>query len=260
MPIRSEPWPAGTPCWVDLGSPDLAASIEFYRSVLGWSFVDTGEEFGHYSIAQVNGQAAAAIGPKQDPGQPTVWTVYLASDDADATAAAVTANGGTVLAEPFDIPGTGRMAVAMDPAGAVFGVWQANDMIGAEIYNEPGGLSWTDARLTNPDGGRTFYASVFGYGYQRLDGAPDDYTMFQLQGHPLGGIGGMMGAPPNTPSHWVAYFAVADADAAIAAATSAGGTLLGDPMDTQFGRMAFLTDPDGAVFALAEMPPTGQGS
>ena len=68
MPLRSEPWPAGTPCWVDLGSPDVAASSAFYGGVLGWSFVDTGEEFGHYTIGQVNGHAAAAIGPKQDPG------------------------------------------------------------------------------------------------------------------------------------------------------------------------------------------------
>src|SRR6478752_10362501 len=88
MPTRSDPWPAGTPCWVDLGAPDVAASTAFYGAVLGWSFFDSGEEFGHYNICQVNGHAAAAIGPKQDPSQPTAWTVYLASDDTDATAAA----------------------------------------------------------------------------------------------------------------------------------------------------------------------------
>ena len=92
MPTRSEPWPAGTPCWVDLGAPDVPASTAFYGAVLGWSFFDSGEEFGHYNICQVNGHAAAAIGPKQDPSQPTAWTVYLASDDADATAAATAAS------------------------------------------------------------------------------------------------------------------------------------------------------------------------
>jgi predicted enzyme related to lactoylglutathione lyase len=250
VPIQSEQWLAGTPCWVDLGSPDLAASIAFYGKVLGWSFVDTGEEYGHYSIAQVNGHAAAAIGPKQDPGQPTAWTVYLASDDADATAAAVTANGGTVLAEPFDIPGTGRMAVAMDPAGAAFGVWQASEMIGAEIYNEPGGLTWTDARLTDPDSARDFYAAVFGYRYDPMPGAPGHYMTFRVGENPLGGIGGMMDPATPLPSHWLPYFAVEDADKASTAATSAGGTLQRPLMDSPFGRMAFLTDPDGAAFAL----------
>ena len=46
MPIRSNPWPAGTPCWVDLGAPDVRASTAFYGAVLGWTFFDSGEEFG----------------------------------------------------------------------------------------------------------------------------------------------------------------------------------------------------------------------
>lgn len=71
----------------------------------------------------------------------------------------------------------------------------------------------------------------------------------------MGGIGGMMGAPSGSPSHWLAYFAVADADAAVAAASVGGGTVLSGPDDTPFGRMAFLTDPDGAVFAIAGPPP-----
>ena len=255
MPDRSDQWPAGTPCWVDLGAPDVAASMAFYGAVLGWTFVDTGEEFGHYNICQVNGRAAAAIGPKQDPSQPTAWTVYLASDDTDGTAATITANGGTVLAEPFDVPGNGRMTVAMDPSGAAFGVWQAVGMIGAEIYNEPGGLTWTDARLTDPDSARTFYTAVFGYHYQPMPGAPDHYMTFDLGDAPLGGIGGMMDPAAGLPSHWLPYFAVADTDAAVSAATGRGGALQGPVMDSPFGRMAFLTDPDGAVFALAGPPP-----
>jgi predicted enzyme related to lactoylglutathione lyase len=176
--------------------------------------------------------------------------VYLASDDTDATAALITASGGAVLAEPFDVPGNGRMTIAVDPAGAAFGVWQAAGTIGAEIYNEPGGLAWTDARLTDPDTARAFYTAVFGYRYQSLPGAPEHYTTFHLGEAPLGGIGGMMDPAATLPSHWLAYFSVADADAAVAAAVGGGGTLQGPPMDSPFGRMAFLTDPDGAVFAL----------
>ena len=78
MPTRSDPWPAGTPCWADLSSADVPSSAAFYGAVMNWSFIDTGEEFGHYNIGQVDGHAAAAIGPKQDPNQPTAWTVYLA--------------------------------------------------------------------------------------------------------------------------------------------------------------------------------------
>jgi predicted enzyme related to lactoylglutathione lyase len=256
MPTRSDPWPAGTPCWVDLGAPDVVAASAFYGAVMGWSFFGTGGKFGRYFMAQVNGHAAAVIGPKQDQNQPTAWTVYLASDDTDATAAKVTANGGTLLAEPSDVPGSGRMTVATDPTGAVFGVWQAGGAIGAEIYNEPGGLAWTDVRSTDPGTARAFYTAVFGYQYQPMPGAPDHYMTFHLDGAPLGGIGGMMDAAAGRPSHWVAYFSVADADAAAATATGRGGVLQAPAINTPYGRMAFLTDPAGAVFALAGPPPT----
>jgi predicted enzyme related to lactoylglutathione lyase len=260
MPIRTDPWPAGTPCWVDLSVPDLTAAKEFYGAVFGWTFLDSGAEFGNYQICQVDGRAAAAIGPCQAEGQPTAWTVYLASDDADGTAKLIADNGGTVLAEPFDIPGNGRMCIAQDPLGATFGVWQAAGTHGVEIYMEPGSLVWTDARLPDPDTGRTFYAAVFGYRYEPIEGAPPDYTSIHFDGardgEPVGGIGGMMGAPEGTPPHWLAYFMVPDADVATASARAAGGTILAEPFDTPYGRMAGITDPHGASFVVVGTIPS----
>ncbi len=251
MPTRTDPWPAGTPCWVDLAVPDVAAATAFYSAVIGWTFVDTGAAFGHYQIARTADHAAAAIGQIQQEGQPTAWTVYLASDDADATAKLVADNGGTLLAEPFDIPGNGRMLVALDAAGAAFGVWQAAGTIGVEIYSEPGSLTWTDARLTDAAAGRAFYSAVFGYTYEPVPGVPaEDYATFQVAGEVAGGIGGMMGAPAGTPSHWLAYFSVADVDASVATAESAAARVLQAPEDTPFGRMAVITDPFGATLAL----------
>jgi uncharacterized protein len=157
MPIRTEQWPAGTPCWIDLAVPDVAAAKEFYGTVFGWSFLDTGPEFGHYQICQVDGRAAAAIGPLMAEGQHSAWTTYLASDDVDNTAKLITENGGTVLVEPLDIADNGRMCIALDAAGAAFGVWQAAGTIGVEVYNEPGALVWNDAasRIRMPAGSST---------------------------------------------------------------------------------------------------------
>lgn len=250
MPHRDSPWPAGTPCWVDLAVPDLPAAVAFYREVIGWEFVDSGAEFGHFHVARTNGRAAAGIGPVMSEDQPAAWTVYLAVDDVDATVGALTEHGGTVLAGPMDIPGNGKMAVAADPTGAVFGVWQATGQIGVEIYNEAGSLVWEDARLLDPEAGRTFYAAVFGFDYQPVPGAPEDYTTFGVGAEPAGGIGGMMGAPAGTPGHWLPYFGVPDADAAVEAAAGGGGTVLSGPTTSPFGRMGFLADPFGAVFAV----------
>lgn len=250
MPTRSQSWPAGTPCWIELSVPDLDAAKEFYGAVFGWSFLDLGPDFGHYQICQVDSRAAAAIGPLMAEGQPPAWTTYLASDDVDRTAKSITTNGGTLLAEPMDVPGAGRMCVARDAAGAAFGVWQAAGSIGIEIYNEAGALVWNAARQPDPDAARHFYTEVFGYRYQPVQGAPPDYTTFDLGGDPLGGMGPMMGAPAGTPAHWLTYFSVTDADAAVAAATAGGGSVLHGPDDTPYGRIALLTDPHGAVFAV----------
>lgn len=251
MPTHEGPWPAGTPCWVDLAVPDVAAATQFYGAVLGWSFVDTGEEYGGYHIAQVDGRAAAGIGPVMQEGQPSFWTVYLASDDADGTAKLVTDHGGSLIMPPMDIPGNGRMAIATDPVGAVFGVWQSLGMNGIEVHNEPGGLVWEDARLSDPEAARTFYSAVFGYTYGEVEGAPGDYKTFALPGgDPLGGMGGMMGAPEGTPSHWLPYFSVGNVDAAFAAVQSGGGSVLMPPEDTPFGRMGIVADPVGAIFSL----------
>lgn len=257
MPTRTVSWPAGTPCWVDLAVPDVPAAVEFYGAVLGWTAIDSGEDFGHYHICQVGERAAAGIGPIMQEGRPAAWTVYLASDNVDDTAKSITGAGGTVIMPPMDIPGSGRMLVAMDTAGAVFGVWQAVEMPGIAIYNEPGGLTWEDARLTDPDAGRRFYQDVFGYRCAPVEGAPPDYQTFDAGGDPLGGIGGMMGAPEGTPSHWVAYFAVTDPDAAAATVRSAGGSVLTEPMDTPYGRMGIVADPAGATFVVIGPPPEG---
>ncbi|WP_028926835.1 VOC family protein [Pseudonocardia acaciae] len=251
MPTRDTPWPAGTPCWVDLSVPDVKAATEFYGPVMGWTFTDTGAEYGHYHMCQVGDRVAAAIGPLQQPGQPVAWTVFLASDDADATAKLVAENGGTVIVEPFDIGDQGRILVALDNTGGAFGVWQAKAAIGANIANEPGSLAWEDARLTDPEAGKRFYTAVFGYTYEPIPDAPPDYGLFKVNGEIAGGLGGMMGAPDGTPSHWVAYFSVADVDAAVAAVERGGGSVQQAPTDTPYGRMAFVTDPFGAAFALA---------
>jgi predicted enzyme related to lactoylglutathione lyase len=261
MSTRTDPWPAGTPCWVDLSVPDVAAAVAFYSEVIGWTFVDTGPDYGGYHIAQMDERAAAGIGPIMQEGQPAAWTVYLASDDVDATAKLVGEHGGSLYAGPMDIAGNGRMLIAADPTGGVFGVWQQTGMIGSGFQDEPGSFVWDDARLTDPDAGKRFYADVFGFRYTPL-GADDadmaDYETFTVPGgppeRPAGGIGGMMGAPPGTPSHWLPYFMAADTDAAVAVAGDGGGTVLMAPENTPYGRIAIVQDPFGAVFGLIGTP------
>jgi predicted enzyme related to lactoylglutathione lyase len=259
MTLRTTPWPAGVPCWADLTTPDVAAAQAFYGAVLGWDFIaPTGEEYGGYVLARKRGAAAAGIGPVQQEGMQSAWTLYIASDDVEKTAAAITEHGGTVVLPPGQVGAMGSLLVALDPTGAAFGVWQAGEHVGAGIANEPGALVWEDLRSPDPDRARSFYAGVFGYESSALPDAGPDYHTFALAGTeiPLGGMGGMMGHD-DVPPHWLVYIAVANLDAALAAAERTGGTVLSRDFETPYGRMAALTDPGGAPFWLIENDGSG---
>jgi hypothetical protein len=259
MSTRDTRWPAGTPNWVDLSVPDVVAATEFYGPVLGWTFHDTGPEYGGYRIAMVDDRSVAGIGGGAEAGaeagagaeRPAGWLVYLASDDVDVTAKLITDNDGRLLAGPMDVPEVGRIAVALDSTGGAFGVFQGEQAVGLEVVDEPGTLVWEDARLTDVAEGRRFYAAVFGYEYREIPGLPlDQYGTFGPADRPWGGIGGMMGAPEGSPSHWLAYFTVADVDASAKAVRSGGGTVVREPEATPFGRIGSVRDPFGAEFGL----------
>lgn len=250
MSVRSTAWEPGTPCWADLTTSDTAAARAFYAAVLGWQVQDLGPEFGHYALCSRDGHVTAGLGPATSPDQPTAWTTYLATEDVDKTTELVTANGGTVLMPPTDVAEQGRTAIAVDPVGATFGLWQAGRRIGAELVNAPGGLAWNDHQSRHPDEARAFYAAVLGYTYTALDG-PLDYATIDGAG-PGGTVGGIGAADPDQPAapRWNVYFAVDDADVSIDAAIARGGQLVDGPTDTPFGRMATLQDAQGATFAV----------
>jgi uncharacterized protein len=260
MSIRTSPWPTGVPCWADLTVPDVDRAVDFYSAVIGWSFSKPVEEFGGYVIGSIGDAPAAGIGLQLSPEQPTAWTLYFAGDDVGATAQAVAAAGGQILLAPGDVGPLGRLLIAADPTGAVFGVWQAGTHIGAGVVNEAGGLCWEDLRSTDPDAAREFYRSVFDFDTQALEMAGPDYTTFHLAGEeaPLGGIGGMTGSPEGTPSHWLVYFGVADVAAAVETARTTGGMVLSERFETPFGPMAALRDQAGAVFWITEPAATQQ--
>ena len=255
MVQRDTPWPAGTPCWVDLGADDVARAATFYSTLFGWDTQVGPPETGGYVMCEVGGRPVAGIGPKQGPPEaPAAWTTYLASDDADATTAKVTAAGGAVLAEPFDVMDVGRMSVAADPGGAVFGIWQARSHKGMGLANESGSVCWNENMSRDFVANKAFYSAVFGYGYDDMSSPEFSYATFKTTGDSIGGIGdlGTM-APPETPAHWMTYFGVDDADEAAETVIKLGGSVMRPAWDTPYGRMAILADDQGAVFAILAM-------
>ena len=253
---RDTRWPAGTPCWVDVSVDDVPTAIAFYQTLFGWDIELGGPEVGGYSIAHSGGRIVAAVSPKMGaPDAPSVWTTYLATDDTDATAAKVKGAGGQVLAGPMDVMEEGRMAVAMDPAGAPFGLWQGERTTGLGVANEPGALVWSEQFSRDLAGSQAFYQAVFGYGYQDMSGDGFKYAMVMVDGHEVGGMGEYPeDTPAEMPAAWATYFAVTDTDAAVAKVTELGGRVVQPPSDTPYGRIGVVADNDGAVFSVITAP------
>lgn len=248
MPIRTEPWPAGTPCWLDISVPDVSAAKDFYGAVLAWDFEDKGENYGNYVVASRNGADAAGLGPQQSPDQPVGWMMYLASDDAAATAAAVRDNGGQVLMEPMEMPGLGHMFIAADPQGAAFGVWQAQPYIGAALYNEPGGLVWEQLTVPDAEAAQRFYGALFP---DTLQFSSDGGSVMMRRPGEQENIGGISSGKDKPPG-WLCYFAVDDARKTEASVLERGGSVVTKVEPTEWGSLGVVADPFGAVFGIGD--------
>ncbi len=280
MPERDGYIP-GVPCWVDTSQPAPEAAVSFYSGLFGWEFADVmppGSE-GKYFVARLRGGDVAAVGSIPEAAPPmATWNTYVWVASADETASKVRDAGGTVVMEPFDVMGAGRMAVFTDPEGAAFCVWQAREHKGARIVNEHGSLNFNGLNTRDLERAKSFYGAVFGWQTLALDGGA---AMWTLPGYgdylerDNAGLRQQMaevGAPegfedavasvnpipddqPDTPAHWSVTFAVDDADAVASKATELGGRVIVPPFDAPWVRMTILSDPQGATFIASKFVP-----
>jgi predicted enzyme related to lactoylglutathione lyase len=246
----------GTPCWVELGTPDMAATEAFYGALFGWEIpeLSNSAELGGYRRAKKNGKDVAGVAPLMQEGQPPAWSTYVSVQDAAATLATVGGAGGQVIVEPMDVVGLGTMGVFTDPTGAVCGVWQPGTFAGAELVNEAGTFGWNELGTRDPAAAKEFYGAVFGWGHEDEESErAGTYTVWKAGEAMVGGmldITGML--PEEVPAHWLVYFTVDDTDAAIAKIEAGGGDVRFGPLDIPVGRFAVVADQFGAVFAVMQ--------
>jgi uncharacterized protein len=249
----------GTPSWVELSSADTDASATFYGELMGWTATEPGpvEETGGYRMFQQDGQSVGGLMHHMQEGQPTAWSTYISVADADDTASKVKDAGGSVIVEPMDVMELGRMAFFADPTGAVFGIWQPKAFAGADLVNEPGSLCWNEVLTRDAESGKAFYRAVFPWeaGRPSFEGAPESYTVWEIDGRPVGGMMQMSDEyfPADVPPHWAVCFAVADIDATVSKARELGATITVEPMEMPIGSFAGIIDPQGASFTIMQM-------
>jgi predicted enzyme related to lactoylglutathione lyase len=254
-------YPPGVPCWIDTAHRDPSSALDFYGALLGWEFVGPGampgDPPGEYYVARVRGRDVAGISSQPAGLSPPTWMTYVAVASVDEAADRARAASGTIVAEPFDAPPAGRMAVLLDPAGAVFSVWEAGTRRGAQIVNEPSAWAMSNLRTTEEDGAKAFYGAVFGW---EAEAFGPEVTLFRLPG--------FVGGEPSQPvprdvvavmsrdggeSSWGVDLWVEDADATAAKASELGGTVLVAPHEIPGFRNAVIADPQGAVLSVSQL-------
>ncbi len=236
--MRVRGYAAGTPCWVDVSSPDPVATQRFYGTLFGWSTAESSARRTPFRL----GDLAVAGMRRNEPAQ---WLTYFATDDLATTAKAVAAAGGAVLQGPTVVGVEGQAALFADPAGAAFAGWERGAFCGAQVTNEPNAVCWHELATPDIEGARAFYGQVFGWAE-----GPGEW---QTEHGSVAGIVTMDNQ--HVRAMWTVCFMVSDCAAAAARAVELGGRVVAGPRDEPGGRVAQLADQCGARFTVIELPP-----
>ncbi|MDF3300520.1 VOC family protein [Streptomyces tropicalis] len=230
----------GLPCWADAQLADVEAGKWFYGALFGWTFDEQPVVPGGPAVARLGGEPVAALARKADGRMPTVWTVYLATPDAADLARRIRAAGGTVITEPVPVAG-GIAALAADPEGAVFGLWQPAGHPGFGRRHEPGAFAWAQLYTRDAAAADAFYGGLFHDTLLGPGARPD-----------LGRALVTDAFAPEMPPHFVVHFLVEDCAAALGTVTRLGGRVRVPPFETSYGIAAVVADNQGASFALLQ--------
>lgn len=262
-------YPAGVPCWVDLEASDVEAACEFYSGLFGWELADAAPPDApvSYFIATLGGADVAAIGPGDSGG----WNTYIAVEDAEEAATAVTRAGGRVTLGPEPVGPAGTRVDAGDTQGASFRLWQPGRRLGAQRVNEPGTWNFSHLSTSDSDAAIPFYAEVFGWqvaifgdagmahvpGYGAHLAATSDPEIYERQANAPDGfedaVAGIIRAEDG-PAEWQVMFSVADRDEAAADAERLGAEVTA-AYETDWTRIARIRDPLGAALILSQFAP-----
>jgi predicted enzyme related to lactoylglutathione lyase len=239
--------------WIDLFTSDPATSRAFYQELLGWTASEPNEEFGGYfNFSKGDSLVAGGMRNDGESGVPDHWNVYLAVEDAEATVAGAIAHGGGVIVPAMPVADLGSMAVVTDAGGAAIGLWQPGTHKGIGVIGEPGAPAWFELHTRDYEASVQFYKDVFGWDARTMSDTPD--FRYTTLGEGDGALAGLMDStnflPEGVPAHWAVYLGVEDADAAVKTTTELGGSVVHEPHDTPYGRLALVADPTGAQFRV----------
>jgi uncharacterized protein len=247
-------------CWAGLATSDPAAATQFYSRLFGWEAEELlAPGVGRFTLLQRLGkyavilyrQTAEARAARVTPH----WTPFISVVDADETAARAEVLGGGRIRPVFDVLDLGRIATLRDPGGTIVALWQPGSRSGAESPSETESPYWNELATRDPERAMSFYGNLLGWRYCVWD----EYMTINAAGDSTGGIRRPRSAEEGKVPQWRPYFFAPSADEAADAAQGAGGQILVPPTPSAIpgmgGRVALISDPLGAEFAVCEERP-----
>lgn len=246
----------GAPCWFELASTDPAKSFAFYRDLFEWVKLDMDlGEIGTYSFLNNKNGGIGALCSMQDQqkaaGVPSHWLVYFAVEDCDSSTAQAESLGGTVLLQPMDVSGHGRMSIVSDPSGAVCCLWQTvSSGDGQFIMFEDHAVGWVELATRDSNAAKLFYGNLLNWSFSESKipiPTSEPYLEIEVSGTRYGGILPMNEQWGDMAPHWSIYIMVPDIDVCVARTSELGGNVCVPPFDAPgVGRIAMIQDPTGA--------------
>ncbi len=254
--LATEEHQVGKFVWFDLYTDDMEAIVPFYQELFGWSF-----ESVHFGSRQVKTIfldgvpiATAVLSlPLDKRFKESRWLGYISVEDVDQASKIIEENKGSLRVRPKNLPDRGRVAVATDPEGALFGLLSSTH--GDPVDTGFSENRWMGSELwtTNLNAALSFYGKIAEYEHRRVGiGTEADYLLLEKNSIPLAGI--VTITWENVKPDWLPYIAVSNVVEMVKKAEKLGGKILVGP-DTEMpnGRIAIIADPAGAIFAIQEL-------
>ncbi len=230
----------GMPCWIDasVATKELReALIDFYSSLFGWSFDVDAPETGFYSIARHNGKAVLGIGEQPD-GQGD-WVTYFSTPDIHVACEVAKSEGGQVFFPPMQVMDVGWMALVMDPAGVVHGLWQPITFPGFEVQYEPNTPGWFDHFSTDPVRAAAYYDKVLGK--EISPNSFDGMTILQRGDQWFASLTPV--ASSAKPPQWTPVFIVDSLDRTTEKVRALGGKVVAEHLPVPGSALSVYLDP-----------------
>jgi predicted enzyme related to lactoylglutathione lyase len=117
-------------CWADLATFDDLQAAAFYAALFGWSPRQHAHAGGRFTLLEDEGMRVASLyrlaQAQVASGMPSHWLPYVSTPELSDSVARARALGGDVIVTAQAFPGLARIAVMVDPTGALFGLWQSD--------------------------------------------------------------------------------------------------------------------------------------